>query len=636
MLFESKTRPAGPSVHSFLTNLCLILICIYFNQSNNGAQATNSPQSQQQQQPTMILKPHQNHRSAQSRDLFQFRHLDDAHLPDQQIYQNYTQHREDTNAGKSIYSSLLKIIYQLRRQIEHERLLSRADDNEDQERIRQVSTKSRPLVFVGTDAANQTSNRDHEQTLTYNVTNEEQQSKPFQVIDQIDSVRNQRNMHEPHDDQFKPTLAPAKLLLQQIPASLSSTLAPNFRYSSKFSPLDTTRRWQANSLLEGADDSYDYDENPALFEPAKPSLGSNSLSASIENQYPSTSPKMSRFHSLDFSPNHKLNGKSHKKAEYSSSPSYHRRYGRKSLQLPGMTISPLRPSDYSELSSEANEQHLDGEDSERSNLNGMNPSSTLSTSDHQQNNDRWPKLNPQNIQLQQVYPTTSQTKTQATHSKSSGPARPSIFKTFSSDGQMGAQMSSSSIIGGGGGSGSGSGGPTLAAFENLASQNQIHLQPQPSQSQPQGDLVNQPQTIQITAIPNSGLGFNNNPIIRIAGNGVAPFGALNGAGLWNNGAGYLDPYGRQVLMVNSERRQNDWSVWFWPILAIVALPLVLGALFVPVFLKTIVVLIQILQSLGLLLPIANALGQQMMLQQASSMPVNTIDNTQKNLSSINY
>lgn len=127
----------------------------------------------------------------------------------------------------------------------------------------------------------------------------------------------------------------------------------------------------------------------------------------------------------------------------------------------------------------------------------------------------------------------------------------------------------------------------------------------------QRDLLNQPQTIQITAVPNNGLvnGLTNQ-LIRI--NALGPNNNLLANGfnnMWNNG--YMDPFGRQMMMVNAERRQIDWSFWIWPLIAVVTLPIILGALFVPVFLKTIVVLIQILQSLGLLLPIASALSQQL-------------------------
>jgi len=130
------------------------------------------------------------------------------------------------------------------------------------------------------------------------------------------------------------------------------------------------------------------------------------------------------------------------------------------------------------------------------------------------------------------------------------------------------------------------------------------------------DLLNQPQTIQITALPNGATGSS---LIRISGlpvaNGVAPLNQLQPINGFGNGLG-LDPFGRQLFMVGqtnqqAERRQVDWSIWIWPIVAAITLPIILAALFVPIFLKTIVVLIQILQSLGLLLPLASALGQNL-------------------------
>lgn len=130
----------------------------------------------------------------------------------------------------------------------------------------------------------------------------------------------------------------------------------------------------------------------------------------------------------------------------------------------------------------------------------------------------------------------------------------------------------------------------------------------------QPDLLNQPQTIQITAVPNVGL---NGPIIRY-GNGLGMNNIYgNGVGFGFGNGGFMDTLGRQVVMVSADRRQIDWSLWIWPLLAVVTLPLVLGAIFVPVFLKTIVILIQILQSLGLLLPITTALSQQLVLASGS-------------------
>lgn len=102
------------------------------------------------------------------------------------------------------------------------------------------------------------------------------------------------------------------------------------------------------------------------------------------------------------------------------------------------------------------------------------------------------------------------------------------------------------------------------------------------------DYQQSPQTIQITAVPNG-----------LVGNG---FGALNG---WNNGwNGWGGPWnGRQVLLVNRQpTAASDWRSWALPIAVVLALPLVLGALFVPLFLKSVMFLIQILQMLGLLMP----------------------------------
>lgn len=106
----------------------------------------------------------------------------------------------------------------------------------------------------------------------------------------------------------------------------------------------------------------------------------------------------------------------------------------------------------------------------------------------------------------------------------------------------------------------------------------------------QEDYQQSPQTIQITAVPN-GVGLNNG-----WGNGFG--NGWNGWGPWN---------GRQVLLVNRQP-QSEWRQWVLPVAAILALPLILGALFVPVFLKSVMFLIQILQMLGLLLPPSQLAG----------------------------
>ena len=109
------------------------------------------------------------------------------------------------------------------------------------------------------------------------------------------------------------------------------------------------------------------------------------------------------------------------------------------------------------------------------------------------------------------------------------------------------------------------------------------------------DYQQSPQTIQITAVPNG-----------LVGNGLG--GAWNGwNGAWNGAWNGLGPWnGRQVLLVNRQPQVGssgpEWRQWALPVAVVLALPLVLGALFVPVFLKSVMFLIQILQMLGLLMP----------------------------------
>lgn len=139
---------------------------------------------------------------------------------------------------------------------------------------------------------------------------------------------------------------------------------------------------------------------------------------------------------------------------------------------------------------------------------------------------------------------------------------------------------------------------------------------QSSQVTPQRDLLHQPQTIQITAVPNINAWGQNNALVRLNGfqlNGLSPLvGGINPG--WQQFG--IDPFGRQVLALGNGLQQQadrriDWSFWIWPIIAVVSLPLLLGALFVPIFLKTVVILIQLLQSLGLLIPITSAMSNQL-------------------------
>lgn len=108
------------------------------------------------------------------------------------------------------------------------------------------------------------------------------------------------------------------------------------------------------------------------------------------------------------------------------------------------------------------------------------------------------------------------------------------------------------------------------------------------------DYQQSPQTIQITAVPN-GLGLNNG----FMNNGWN--GGWNGVnGGWN---------GRQVLLVNRQPQlASQWRDWMLPVAIVLALPLVLGALFLPVMLKSVMFLIQILQMLGLLMPPSQLAG----------------------------
>lgn len=142
----------------------------------------------------------------------------------------------------------------------------------------------------------------------------------------------------------------------------------------------------------------------------------------------------------------------------------------------------------------------------------------------------------------------------------------------------------------------------LLGAQSWTQQQQV-TQDMPTNRQYPGDLQNQPQTIQVTALPYGGL----NQLVRFQ----TPWtNTLNGLG--PNYGFSTDAFGRPVLMLNAERRQVDWPAWFYPMILIVTLPLILGALFVPLFLKTIIVLLQMLQSLGLLLPMTNAMSQQIL------------------------
>lgn len=122
-----------------------------------------------------------------------------------------------------------------------------------------------------------------------------------------------------------------------------------------------------------------------------------------------------------------------------------------------------------------------------------------------------------------------------------------------------------------------------------------------SDTQNQEDEYQQaPQTIQITAVPNGVGAFNG-------WNGFNGVNGVNGWGnSWNGWAGGPLVNGRPVVMFNQRQpvvgSTSEWRQWVLPVAAILALPLILGSLFVPLFLKSVMFLIQILQMLGLLMP----------------------------------
>lgn len=232
----------------------------------------------------------------------------------------------------------------------------------------------------------------------------------------------------------------------------------------------------------------------------------------------------------------------------------------------------------------------------------------------QESSPRTIPLNHNGIQLNQVYPPQAQQQSmpqvqqQLVYTLASAPGGLKGYMASAAQAQAQAQVQAQSQPQVASGSG----------YDPVAGASNSNMQ--------QRDLLNQPQTIQITAVPNVGFPNNqlvNNQLLRVnnalgvntlLNNGLNGFGGING---------FLDPLGRQVFMVNAERRQIDWSFWIWPLIAVVTLPLILGALFVPVFLKTVVVLIQILQSLGLLLPITSALGQQIAQASLGIPPTNS-------------
>lgn len=101
------------------------------------------------------------------------------------------------------------------------------------------------------------------------------------------------------------------------------------------------------------------------------------------------------------------------------------------------------------------------------------------------------------------------------------------------------------------------------------------------------ELQSQPQTIQLAAVPS--IGFNGNA-----------FGFGSGGNL-----GFDTYFGRQFV----DRRQ-DLAPFLWALVVVLTVPMIAGALFVPLFLKTVSVIIRILQSFGLIVPVTSLLTSQ--------------------------
>lgn len=117
------------------------------------------------------------------------------------------------------------------------------------------------------------------------------------------------------------------------------------------------------------------------------------------------------------------------------------------------------------------------------------------------------------------------------------------------------------------------------------------------------DLHQQPQTLQIAAVPS--LGFANQQQLVVGTGGL--FGNAFNGGFGN---GLFDSFGRPTFFLpTAERRQTDWSTILWALIAVISLPMLATALFVPMFLKTIVMMIRVLQAIGVIVPIASMAAQ---------------------------
>ena len=499
--------------------------------------------------------------------------------------ENLTNSWQSEASGRSIYSSLIKIIYQLKRQLERDRVANRWDQSQrvdvpeseppksgaketSARRPKDLEEEHSSKVVVER-AAGQPFNESA--TITLEVNGEPFGVQPVAVSDRFDSDRHQATSSTSSTTTRRPKTARKQTIL-------AATFSPKLvgRYSAKLHPKDTTSR-SSMSSIEDDEDEDERDLSQPLFSmtSSTASMGARKWRPNIERE---------------------------KAVQVEGYQPYQKRYNK------AATGGGLLWKDSASSNREPQlEQQVDG-DEDQVRLQRV-PSDT---SDYSQPNMpiRQPKMNPYSIQLQQVHSPPNQPTYETPIQLQSGSSsysqpqvRPAHLEAYRAN-TIGHMSSSSGQL-------------ATTSYESQP------IAAVPASQQPR-DLVNQPQTIQITAVPNGLNGLANNALIRINGLTQAVPGAFNN--LWQNGLvgnGLLDPLGRPVLMVNAERRQVDWSFWIWPILAVVTLPLILGALFVPVFLKTVVVLIQILQSLGLLIPLANALGQQMVASVTSAAAATT-------------
>lgn len=585
----------------------------------------------------------------------------------------------DLANNRSIYSSLTKILHQLKNQLEKGNVIASA----------RIDDEAKPTTFVldgellDKAQANKTSNQTNEAVTTLEVNSQPLNEPPADRdaakeevhkadglgVRQTDASRSESGISSASKRAVKSGSAPKRLTSPKPTLYSPRLIQPSTRSPRVGAPFSTPRRSSASSSRdqdvgpmddedegeEGADggvntnflndqflnDHQNEKENGLFrlttlpssrtrvsttpkYSSAKPMPILMAASIGAHNRNQANQPQ-TKTDALKAGFNQNDNSKALlPRRGYKAIAPHNRPYAQKTLGLnevpAGGYANPTRVNDFAnplsgnelpELEQIDLNDHSDND--LRDSLTEMDTKSLAESSQADDLGEKWPKLSPQRIHLEQIYQPSSGTTSQSSAYQLQEPH----FLTNRRTGRLNSSNRMTTLYGIRDPVTGGTNFHQLTQNQLPASQTyqqqQQHQrqqhQPQPTTIQTQRDLLNQPQTIQITAVPNNGL-VNGlaNPLVRI--NALQPNGNLltNGFnGVWNNG--YLDPFGRQVMMVGAERRQIDWNVWIWPLIAVVTLPLLLSALFVPVFLKTIVVLIQVLQSLGLLLPMANALSQ---------------------------